>query len=371
MKIFALKDKKVYNKSEDIFMKIIHCADIHLGSKIDSSLPREIAAKRKEAVRNTFKRLVSYAKSNGVKIILLSGDVFDGDNPFKKDKEFFFSVVANNPEIDFLYLRGNHDINGEVGEYENLKTFSDEWTKYGYGGVTVCGIEMTGENCTSLYSTLSLEKESCNIVMLHGQVATSAGREKINLSKLKDKNIDYLALGHVHEYKSGALDNRGTWAYSGCLEGRGFDETGDKGFVELDIKDGKISAVFVPFAESVIIEKSVDVSGVADAYAASLKVKEEVAPDKKSIYRILLTGEVDYTVEDLVSDVEKYLTNDCLFVRVKDRTHKKIDVRAYDGDTSLKGEFVRTVYATDLSEEDKAKIISYGLKALSGTRGIE
>ena len=100
-------------------MKIIHCADIHLGSKIDSSFPREISAKRKEAVRNTFKRLVTYAKSSGVKIILLSGDVFDGDSPFKKDKEFFFSVVANNPENDFLYLRGYHDINGEMCELEN------------------------------------------------------------------------------------------------------------------------------------------------------------------------------------------------------------------------------------------------------------
>ncbi|MDE5943086.1 MAG: metallophosphoesterase [Clostridia bacterium] len=354
-------------------MKIIHCADIHLGSKIDNSFPREISARRKEAVRNTFKRLVSYAQSRGVKIILLSGDVFDGDNPFKKDKDFFFSVVANNPDIDFFYLRGNHDLNGERGECQNLKTFSDSWTKYEVGGVTICGIEMTGENCTSLYSTLSLEKSGCNIVMLHGQTATSAGRDKINLSKLKDKNIDYLALGHVHEYKSGALDSRsrGEWAYSGCLEGRGFDETGEKGFIELDIENGKIASRFIPFAENVIYEKPVDITGVKDAYAASLKVKEELALDKKNVYRILLTGEVDYTVDDLVSDVEKYLSNDCLFVRVKDKTRKKIDVRAYDGDTSLKGEFVRTVYASDFSEEDKAKIISYGLKALSGARGIE
>ena len=284
-------------------MKIIHCADVHLGSKIDNSFPREISAKRKEAVRNTFKRLVSYAKSNAIKTILLSGDVFDSDNPFKKDKDFFFSVVENNPDIDFFYLRGNHDINGERGGYENLKTFSDSWTKYDLGGVTICGIEMTGENCTSLYSTLDLEKGGCNIVMLHGQVATSAGKDRINLSKLKDKNIDYLALGHVHEHRTGELDSRGEWAYSGCLEGRGFDETGEKGFIELDAENGKITSRFIPFAENVIIEQPVDITGVKDAYAASLKVKEEVAPDRKNVYRILLTGEVDYTVDDLVSDV--------------------------------------------------------------------
>ena len=46
----------------------------------------------------------------------------------------------------------------------------------------------------------------------------------------KEKNIDYLALGHVHEYRSGQLDGRGVWAYSGCPEGRGFDETGKNAF---------------------------------------------------------------------------------------------------------------------------------------------
>ena len=38
-------------------MKIIHAADIHLGSKMDSRFPKEIAEKRKTEVRNTFRRL--------------------------------------------------------------------------------------------------------------------------------------------------------------------------------------------------------------------------------------------------------------------------------------------------------------------------
>lgn len=38
-------------------MKLIHAADIHLGSKMDSRFPAEIAAKRKEELRNTFLRM--------------------------------------------------------------------------------------------------------------------------------------------------------------------------------------------------------------------------------------------------------------------------------------------------------------------------
>jgi len=42
-------------------MKIIHTADIHLGSKMDSRFNREISNERKIELRNTFKRLVEYA----------------------------------------------------------------------------------------------------------------------------------------------------------------------------------------------------------------------------------------------------------------------------------------------------------------------
>ena len=91
-------------------MKFIHTADIHLGSKIEAKLPPEKTEERKAEVRAAFKNMVEKARVFGAKVILLCGDVFDGDRPLKKDKEFFYSVVRNNPDVNFLYLRGNHDI---------------------------------------------------------------------------------------------------------------------------------------------------------------------------------------------------------------------------------------------------------------------
>ena len=69
-------------------MKIIHTADIHLGSKMDSRYPRELVQKRKEELKNTFLRMVEYAQKNEVKVILLCGDLFDSDTPLKKEKDF-------------------------------------------------------------------------------------------------------------------------------------------------------------------------------------------------------------------------------------------------------------------------------------------
>ncbi|UKI49248.1 MAG: hypothetical protein L6U99_10960 [Clostridium sp.] len=56
-------------------MKIIHCADLHLGSKIASGLDN-ISSERRAEVRASLSNLVEYAIANEIKIILLSGDVF-------------------------------------------------------------------------------------------------------------------------------------------------------------------------------------------------------------------------------------------------------------------------------------------------------
>ena len=349
-------------------MKIIHAADVHLGAKMDSKFPKELAIKRREELRNTFRRMVDYANANGVKVIILAGDVFDSDSPFNKDKEFFHSVVRNNGGIDFLYLRGNHDIEADYSDEDipNLKRFTDSWTAYTYGSIDIWGIEITAENATSMYSTLSLEKGKTNIVMLHGQVGDTSGKDRINLKKLRDKNIDYLALGHIHKPQSGKLDDRAEYAYSGTLEGRGFDETGEHGFILLDVGE-KIERTFIPFSDRQIIEQDVDVSDVKEAYSASLKVQSCVKFDKRNIYRINLVGETELSIDDLSSDVATYLSGKCLYIDVKDKTVKKLDIKAYENDASLKGEFVRLVYSSaDYTEDEKKRIISIGLKALNG-----
>ena len=347
-------------------MKFIHCADIHLGSRMDSKFSREVSERKREEVRDTFHRMVEFAKEEGVRAILLSGDVFDSDKPFKKDKEFFYSVVERNPEIDFVYLRGNHDKAGESRELSNLKTFGEEWTFFDYGEAVIAGIEMTPSNATSFYSTLSLEKARFNIVMLHGQVAAALGMDKIRLAGLRDKYVDYLALGHIHEYREEALDARGVYAYSGCLEGRGFDEIGEKGFLLLDVKDGAMTRTFCPVCSRVIEWIDLDVTGYGDAYAVYRLAADRIE-NRDSIYRFELVGELDADVAELASDVKKYLERECFFVDVKDKTRRRIDLSAYEADLSLAGEFVRLVYASEeYSDEEKEQIASLGIRALNG-----
>ncbi len=354
-------------------MKFIHTADLHLGSKMDSKISKLKADERSKELRTAFLRMVEYAEKNVITAILISGDLFDENRPTKKDKEFFYSVVKGNPQIDFIYLRGNHDGLESFTEdgIENLKTFSSSWSYYNFDDVCIAGIELQDGNISSFYSTLKLDEKKKNIVMLHGEAYTSENQGKINLQKLKERNIDYLALGHIHSF-SGVqkLDDRGVYAYSGCLEGRGFDEVGDKGFIVLDIGD-KITAEFVENSIRKIHQIEIDITGTNSDYEAYNVVKSALRYSKDDLIEIILSGSVSFDTENIEEEIKKRLDGEYYFISVKNKIKKTIDINAYISDRSLKGEFVREVMASEnLSDDEKAEIITIGLKALS-KRGNE
>ena len=350
-------------------MKFLHIADVHLGSKMESRMPPEKASERRAELLFAFSGAVRYATENRINKILISGDLFDSDRPFKKDKDFFFGLVKRTPEITFYYLRGNHDVKERfvAEEPENLKTFSDSWTSYEDGDTVISGIEISRENESSLYTSLSLDKTKTNVVMLHGIASDTVGDDKINLRELKGRGIDYLALGHVHSHSVGRLDERAVMAYPGCLEGRGFDECGEKGFlvVDTDSKNGT-SVKFIKSSIREIKEISVDVSQAKNAFDAFSIAKDAADTSSKNLLRVNLTGSLSFTAENLAKTVEKYLSDYFYFVSVKDKTKLSVDFDKISGEISLRGEFLRLVASSDLSEEEKREVITFGFNALSG-----
>ena len=351
-------------------IKFIHCADIHLGSPMSARLPADKAAERRREVRATFGRMADYAEEHAFSAVLICGDAFDSARPFKKDKEYFYNIVKSHPSVSFFYLRGNHDLGQSYTEVlPNLYTFSKEWKYYNIGGVTVAGAELCADNARSLYSTLRLDPARTNVVMLHGQTAESEGADNINLSRLRGKNIDYLALGHVHSCRGGRLDDRGSWAYSGCLEGRGFDEVGEKGFITLELSH-PVKSAFVPFAARTVREVEADITSCPDWLAAARLVRAAMPRSPKDMFRVILKGEASFDTSDLAEDIKKELEPLCFAVSVKDQTRMLTDVSALMGDNTIRGQFVRAVLASDETEDNKSRIISAGLKAFAG-RGDE
>jgi DNA repair exonuclease SbcCD nuclease subunit len=361
-------------------MKIIHCADLHLDSKMTANLTKEQAKERKNEILRTFVHMVDYAGSNGVEVILIAGDLFDTRNVSATVRNTVRDVILSHPDIDFLYLRGNHDNDNFLSKLEeipaNLKLFGNEWITYEYreGRVLIMGLELEAENQAYAYNSLVLPQDTCNIVTLHGQLAgyTSRNRaETISLNDLKNKNIDYLALGHVHSYQSDRLDARGVYCYSGCLEGRGFDECGPKGFVLLDIDEEThaIRTKVVSCAARTLYTIPVDITGALTTNETAKRIEEEINRChyvSGSLVRIDLQGELDVECELNPEYLLELFSEYYYFVRIENHTRLKVRYEDYQKDESLKGEFVRLVLDSELSEEEKSEVIRCGIMALSG-----
>ncbi len=345
-------------------MKIIHCGDLHLGSSLKSICDNK--EERKKEIDNAFVKLIDYAIENGIYNVILSGDVFDSNMVISTDKNFFYSLIKQHPEITFYYLKGNHDNKTSIiEEYENLKTFNDQgWTYYNIDNITICGLEITNNNQEILYNDLILNPNRVNIVVLHGDI-----NKDLDLRRLANRNIDYLALGHLHCYKQISLDDRGTAIYCGCLEGRNFNETGSKGFVLLDIDDQQIKPQFIKNSIREIYLKTITFNNMTSLHEAITYIQEQLSGiNPNSIIRLSLNGKVTFNPEEL--DCIKNVFN-FYYLEIINEVTKSIDITKYAHDLSLKGEFVRLVLNdVSLDDSQKEKILMYGLKFLDNEKDI-
>lgn len=356
-------------------MKIIHCADLHLDSKMETNLSTEQALQRRQEILRTFEKMVDYAMEHEVAVMIIAGDMFDTpQNHQKRIKNRVIDKIRYAKQIDFLYLKGNHDKDSYFTEMENkpdnLKLFSNQWSAYRYQQIVITGKEFDQTNKDDFYAGLTLNENDFNIVVLHGQIfATSQSKagEIISLASLQDKYIDYLALGHIHSSCYEKLDYRGYYSYSGCLEGRGFDEVGEKGFALLEINEQTCTRTFIPIANRTFHEVKINVTNLNDFYDLKELVEEKIySISQKDIVKLVLEGEVPEDFELDYTYLKELLREKFYFSKLLDHTVLKMDYLKYENDISLKGEFIRLVHREELDEERKNAIIRTGIKAMLG-----
>lgn len=336
-------------------MKIIHCSDVHLDSAMNTYLTPAKAQERKKELFETFVKMVEYARKRSVRVILIAGDLFDTQNISRAVKEEFIAVIKEYAEIDFLYLCGNHDeelLINELKDINNVKLFPGVGKAYRYGDIVI-----TGLNRMDMPEKLKLKAEDINIVMLHGQLE--------NINKYAGKYIDYIALGHIHKYSSKRLDERGEYCYCGCLEPRGFDECGEKGFVLIETgAEHMVRTQFVPFSKRKACEVYADVSGLVTAPELYNEIKMQAGGQVKEqdMLRVCLTGAradgAEWNLEHIKTELEKQY----YIVDIKDETKSgdKTDC------TDFEAHFIRLVQESGEDDLRKQEIITCGLNALRG-----
>ena len=392
-------------------VRLIHTADLHLDSAFSSRFSKEEAEERRQNLLMAWNRLLSYGIEKKVQAVLIAGDLFDSAVVSRSTMEIFLSSIRRNPDISFFYLRGNHDTENTFRFQENLPKnlflFSKGGKKYRLNEkLILAGKEYYGSTERNKdgfpgQSFWDFKEEDCNLFMLHGELTESdiryplerasgigvrneesAEQDKdaenevqdnagISLKALSRYPVHYLALGHIHKRGEGQFGSI-RYAYPGCLQGRGFDEEGEKGFFYLEVNEEtkEIQTEFIPIKEGEFRILELELCEEDDSLSAlekiEEKIKEEACTEKDSL-RILLKGEKSPEGERNLRYLERALSERFSYVEVKEESRLVLRKEDYIHEKSLKGEFLRMVSDSEsLSEEEKEKIILLGIGLLQG-----
>ena len=350
-------------------LKLIHGADFHLDAPF-AALPPDKARQRREEQRELLGRLVDLAEGEGAHLVLLSGDLLDGGETYQETVEAL-SRALGQIRVPVFIAPGNHDWYGPRSPYagtvwpDNVHIFTSP---------AVEGVELPGLNCvvhgaaftapqadrSPLAGFAAPRDGKVHLMALHGEVGGQGRYGPIDPADIAASGLAYLALGHVHACSGLQRAGETWWAYPGCPEGRGFDETGDKGVLSVTVEDGgDVSAKFVPLARRRYQIVEADVTGAESAQAA-LQAVLPAAPTEDCC-RIVFTGQREFDAPNLSALLP--LAEPLYFsVSLRDGTVEKRDLWARAGEDSLTGLTLRAL--GELEGEDRDLAARFALAAL-------
>lgn len=377
-------------------VKILHLADLHLDSPF-KGIPQSEAAERRTALRGVFSDALDYASNVGAAMVLLSGDLFDGEYYSQQTLEFLENSFRSMPQCQFVIAPGNHDTYKYSSPYkncdfpENVRIFTSEKVnafEYPELGVTVYGYAFTSNSYQKRpLEGFHAESDGFSILCAHADTENKMSvYAPITENDLVHCGLDYAALGHIHTKPEIMRAGSTVYAYSGCVAGRDFSEYGEKGgiLVTLDKKDGRktVDAQRVRFCPWVYETISSDISECGDINEALELIKDRISGLISSgssgvsssgyMLKLRLTG---YTCfEPDTEYLKKQLHS--LGVRQIDDQTVLFDYLGLENDFTIRGEFYRKLKSylcADVPEvrQTAALALRYGLAALDGSELTE
>ena len=354
-------------------IKLLHAADLHLDSPF-SGLPSGKAAQRRQEQRELLGRLASLAEAEQVQLVLLAGDLFDSDSAFTETAEELVKALGSIAAPVFI-SPGNHDFYTSSSAYarlafpENVHIFREnriECVELPELNARVFGAAFTDQSCRGLLTGFSAEKKDgfTDIMCIHGELGGDR-YDPITEDEIAASGMDYVALGHVHA-ESGLKRSGGTYyAWPGCPEGRGFDETGEKHVYITELGDGECSIKPVCIAARRCGILTADISDTEPAQAVEAVLAENAGID---CCRIILRGETAEAPD--LAQLRRRFEDRFFSLQLRDETVLRRELWDRAGEDSLRGQFLirlRSAYDAAKSDAERDKItqaVRWGLAAL-------
>lgn len=337
-------------------MRFIHTADLHLGRIYKGELPIDIMKIRKEELWQNFENTVNLCIKEKIDLLLISGDVYEREYFTVKDIRRFAEILNRLKETECFILPGNHDYIDKDSLYykvdfnNNIHIFNEfKYVDLISLGVRVHGVPWNKSEININYN-FELSNDLKNIIMIHGTVK---GKDycPVDMEKLKNDNISYIALGHIHKREK-ISEN---CYYPGSPEGLNFKETGNHGIIVGEI-DNNLSIGFINTQIRKYNQFEIELKDSDNITYIKEKLLEKLEGKENDLNRINFKG--NYNNTDYLIEIMKSL-NGFFYNEFIDNTDFIIDVEQLykENSDNIIGEFI------DASRNSK-DIMKIGLKAL-------
>jgi len=295
-------------RSFSLAFRFVHAADIHLDSPLLSLALRnaDLAGLISNATRRAFEGVVKLCLDEQVDALLLSGDLYDGDQTSMKTARFLADQIRKLHEADIkvFVIRGNHD---HLSRITKELTFPDSVTLFrGRAGaieverargefpVTIHGISFEQAHAPeSLLASYRPPTEGAvNIGLMHTSLDGSPGHAPYAPCSLRDlqrSDFRYWALGHIHARAAAAGDV--TVVMPGMPQGRDINEAGPKSVTLVTVTDDR----------SVVLEERLTSVAQFERVRVNLTGVEEWPDMVAAVRRALETARGKVASEHLVA----------------------------------------------------------------------
>ena len=237
--------------------RFIHAADLHLDSPLIGLATKsvEYATRVDNASRQAFDNLIDFAIEEECLLIVIAGDVFDGQWRDYRTGLFFIDRMRKLREagIRVVMIAGNHDAENRFASRlelaDNVKLLSAKRPES--FPIDELGTVVHGRSFPQRDVTENIARDypvptagAFNIGLLHTACGGSDVHENYapcSVEQLANHGYQYWALGHIHYRRE--LSKKPYIVYSGNLQGRSIRETGPKGATLVEVIDDQIARV--------------------------------------------------------------------------------------------------------------------------------
>ena len=365
-------------------MRFAHLADVHLDSAF-AFLPADLGRERRRRIQEALRAAVEHALAQQVDAIFIAGDLYEHERWTPDTSEFLRTLLAEAAPTRVYIAPGNHDWYGPKSVYErrdwtpNVHIFDEDRLKPVEleNGLTLWGgAHRAPANTDDFLERFHVDRGGVNVALFHGSEQSTfmfQGQGKVphapfRAAEIEEAGLAHAFCGHFHTPADAPL-----FTYPGNPEPLTFGEQSPlvRGLVLATLREnGEVERQRVAVARTSVGDAVLDVTGCSSTNDVRERARHLLG-DLTGYVRLTVEGEIEPEIDLHSADLQQVAPGlEYLAVQVGELSNA-YDFAAIASEATVRGQFVKDVFASELDSEMKRRVAVTGLRALEGRDDLE